>query len=320
MNKLEVNKFCKHNNKSNLIIDLQKKANISNSKCSILSPENKQLECLDSNDTKVLYSYLDCNKNFKQNVNYDAIGSGDNCLSEQFAKYNCKDTLCLLKKKYQETQSPDLLNIIKKNYKPIQPKNWKQCGSKNKHQCHYTWLSNIDIQNVMYHYQKKFKNFEFIGIFMIDFDRVQKDLIGRQINLFDLDFEEFNRRGINHLGIIFNTDTSKGSGIHWIAMQIFWEPNTMKKGEINFFDSAGSAHTIPFSILKLMKHLQSKYKKKGYDFITQVNKTNHQRENSECGVYSVYFLIYTLFNSYSDMNNNVIDDSTIHMFRDILWV
>jgi Ulp1 family protease len=154
---------------------------------------------------------------------------------------------------------------------------------------------------------------------MIDFDIVQRDLLGRHINLFDLDFEDFNQRGINHLGIIFNTDTSNGSGIHWIAMQIFWDIKT-KKGEINFFDSAGSSHTIPFSILKLMKHLQSKYKQQGYNFITQVNKTNHQREDSECGVYSVYFLIFTLFNSYSDMNNNVIDDSTIHMFRDILWV
>jgi len=108
MNNLQVNKFCKHNIKSKQILELQKKAQITNSKCSILSPDNKTLGCLDQTDTEILLygRKLD---------NYTMTASHNDLVKSQFADYNCKDTLCLLKKKYQKTKSDELLHIMKKN-------------------------------------------------------------------------------------------------------------------------------------------------------------------------------------------------------------
>jgi len=304
-----------NSSKKNVLSNLNKKAQIPQSKCSVLSPDKPELGCMNLDDKGILYSFLQCDMNDTNNIN------GEKCYKKELQRYKCQDEFCLLKKKYYDSKSPELLKIIKEKYKPLQPKKWTNCSVEggNKHRCHFTWLSNVDIQNAIYHYQKKYSNFEFIGLFMIDFDKVQRDLQYRKINLFDIDFNDYTSRGINNLGIIFNTDKSTGSGIHWVSMRIFWDIQT-KKGEINYFDSAGNQHSIPLSILKLMKTLQKKGEEQGYTFITQVNKKPHQKNNSECGVYSVFFIIYTLFNSLSDLNSHNIDDEIIHMFRDKLWI
>jgi len=300
-----MNNNCQYSNQ-NKIDKYRKEANIPNNKCSILA-KDKVLDCLDQKDKTILYSKIQCEINDNE------------CYQQKLEQYNCNDALCLLKKEYLQSKDDNVLDIIKTKHKPLQPKKWKHCNSRNKHQCHYTWLTNLDIQNVMYHYEKKIHNFQFLGIFMIDFDVVKRNLSGVNIDLNQLNFDEFNQKGINHLGIIFNTDTSSGSGIHWVSMMIFWDTKT-KKGEINFFDSAGTQHQIPNTILILMKNLQSSHKTKGYDLICHINRMNHQNRDSECGVYSVYSLIYTMFNKFSDLNSSRIDDATIHMFRDILWI
>jgi hypothetical protein len=73
----------------------------------------------------------------------------------------------------------------------------------------------------------------------------------------------------------------------------------------------------PNTILLLMKTLQHKNSK--YQITCHINNMDHQSSTSECGVYSIYFNIFTLFNKYSDLNQTRIDDNTIHMFRDILF-
>lgn len=296
---------CTHSN-INKIHKYREDANIPKNKCSILA-KDKVLDCLDDKDKSLLFSKINCNEN------------DSDCYEKKLLEYNCKDALCLLKKEFLNSQDDNILDIIRTKHKPIQPTKWKKCNSKEKHKCHYTWLTNFDIQNVMFHYEKKFKNFHFLGIFMIDFDVVNRNLSGQNIDLNKLNFDDYNNKGINHLGIIFNTDTSDGTGIHWVSMIIFWNRIT-KIGEINFFDSAGEQHQIPNTILYLMKNLQSNHISKGYHFVCHINKMNHQTMDSECGVYSVYSIIYTMFNKFTDLNKSRIDDSTIHMFRDILWV
>lgn len=293
-------------NNPTLIDNYRNKANIKNTQCSILSKNNNGIiDCLDANEERIVFNKFNCGDTDKLT-----------CYQNKLKEYDCNTALCLLNKKYLQTEDDNILKIIADKYKPPQPVSWSRCNAKNKHKCHYTWLTNIDIHNVLSQYDKKIKNYKFLGIFMIDFIQVPRNLLGEHINLLDINFYNYQKIGINHLGSVFNTDTSKGRGIHWVGMFIFWDMKSMR-AEINYFDSAGSQHQIPNTILVLMKTLKSNNKQ--FDITCHINKMDHQSSTSECGVYSIFFNIFSLYNKYSDLNQSRIDDNTIHMFRDILF-
>ena len=52
----------------------------------------------------------------------------------------------------------------------------------------------------------------------------------------------------------------------------------------------------------------------------KINKTPHQKGNSECGVYSLNFIIRMLDGeSFNDISKNRIDDSQINKFREVYF-
>jgi len=158
-------------------------------------------------------------------------------------------------------------------FKPDYPKEWY----KNKH----TWLNTYDIYYVMKQYQKADKNFVFLG--PIPADCPTKI----QCELSNLDLEEMRKKNIHKIGIIYNLDVSTGPGTHWVAMYI-----DNKLNEINYYDSYGELPT-PL-IQQFINDLVKKYIKEKKDCTVIYNDRRHQYGGSECGVFSMNFILERL--------------------------
>lgn len=168
---------------------------------------------------------------------------------------------------------------LKSIFRPKMPKSWK----KNK----YEWLSTTDIETVMKQYEKKYTDFKFIGPVPIDFDYEYS--VGQCIvnELCHLKIKNLLNNKISKVGIIYNLDPHDKPGSHWVAMYI-----DLKKKKIYYFDSYGTQP--PDEVKKLVDRIIEQGRELGMEFDYDYNQTRHQYENSECGVYSMYFITQLL--------------------------
>jgi hypothetical protein len=148
----------------------------------------------------------------------------------------------------------------------------------------FEWLNTEQIENVQKQYQDlKYTNYEFLGAVALDFDNYDTPL--RNIN-----FDNYVNKGKNILGVVFNLDKHTEPGSHWVALYV-----NLVKHQIYFFDSYGSKpeKEIDIFMRKVSRYMVSKgIETKDIDM--RWNKVQHQKENSECGVYSMNFLLRML--------------------------
>lgn len=199
-------------------------------------------------------------------------------------KLNCTKNidLCILNKKN------DFYKDIKEFFKPASPGDRK-------------WLSTINIKQVMEQYMKKYPDFLFYGPVPLDFALFYDEL--SNVNLKSL------TKNKKKIGIIFNTDYSYQSGQHWISLFIDLSNKT-----ICFFDSTGDKP--PKEIITLMAKIKHNALQHNINLDVIVNKKKHQYKNSECGVYSIYFLVSRLEGKSCDMIfNNIIKDDAMNKNR-----
>ena len=146
------------------------------------------------------------------------------------------------------------------------------------------WLSNYDILNVLKQYENTFKDFKFIGPTPIDFASMENgDCIWPE--LCNIQLNHFISKKINKIGIIFNLDKHDESGSHWVSMFI-----NIKEGIVFYFDSA--ANETPPEINNLIQIIlkQATTISIPMKYLTNYPK-QHQQSNTECGMYSLYFII-----------------------------
>lgn len=218
----------------------------------------------------------------------------------------CDTEKCWLNQKFiKNGLNADLLHYT---FAPNSPDTWKENPR--------TWLSSVDIEKVMKQYEKKYSNFRFIGPSPIDFD--SKKLYGECVwdELCKLNLSKMLKKGVNLIGVIFNTDPHYKEGSHWISLFI-----NLKINEIYFYDSVGDEP--PKEIVKLVKRIQKqgiKIKRK-ITFTSNVG-IDHQKKNTECGIYSLHFIINMIegsnFNKFTD-KNKLIPDDEIFNYRKIYF-
>ena len=227
-------------------------------------------------------------------------------LKKRFAN-TCNSEKCWLKQNILENGlSKEEINSL---FAPKHPESWK----KNKNE----WLSNFDIEKVMKQYEETYSNFAFIGATPLDFDHIKSD--GKCVwpELCNFKLEEYIKKGIRKIGIIFNTDYHNEDGAHWISM--FIDIND-KDPYIFYFDSTGDK--IPDEIEKLQNKIINQGKKLNIDFkIENTTKIKHQKTNTECGVYCLYLIINLLEGkkTIDDFKNKIISDEEIEPFRKIYY-
>jgi hypothetical protein len=229
---------------------------------------------------------------------------------EKKLKKECDDQVCWLKHNFTR----EILDESMKNtFRPAGP------TSKN------AWLSTTDIDKVLEQYHEKYPNFMYLGTVPSDFERIP--VLGFQ----DLDFDSLLKKGKYKLGMVINLDEHNQSGSHWVALYI-----DLKHSKVYFFDSFGKKpiKNIKLFINKVIRYLYKKeYGKeipikyldkaiKKFDRLSKpvqealkkidirYNTVQHQKANTECGVYSINFILRLLKGDSFDkiVNNPVRDD------------
>ena len=201
----------------------------------------------------------------------------------------CSQEDCWLRQIKDESLRKKLDKYI---FAPKHPKEWKYNPNE--------WLSNYDIFNVLTQWEDAYPEFEFIGPTFIDFDaprtenQQNSECVERELCKFSL--KDQIKKGFKKIAIVFNLDKHTQSGSHWVSLWI-----DIKDGYIFYFDSAGAK--IPVEIMRLVSRIRSQGKslKKPIQFRFYENHPmEHQYGNTECGMYSLFFIITMLTDETED--------------------
>lgn len=191
------------------------------------------------------------------------------------------------------------IDIEMYTFKPNYPKSWV----KNEH----TWLNTYDIYYVMKQYEKANKDFVFLGPIPSDCP------VKIQCELSKLDLMEMKKKGVNKIGIIYNLDTSNQSGSHWTAIYI-----DNKNNEVNYYDSYGSVSTS--LITKFIERITDQYVRNNINPIVIYNDKRHQYGGSECGMFSMNFILERLHGrTMYEISQVDIPDSEMTYLRKLLY-
>jgi len=180
----------------------------------------------------------------------------------------------------------------------------------NSPQGRFDWLSTFDINDSMSQYERKYKDFKFYGAIPMDFADINS-----AIN--SVDYGSLIKSGIKKVGVIFNLDDSTQPGSHWVSMY-----TDLDKGDILYFDSFAIKPEL--RVRKLMRK-QAKFimehKKIPLEKLRIAsNKIQHQKLNTECGVYSMNFLVRMLRgDDFDKLCNTPIPDKEINKCRKVYF-
>lgn len=234
-----------------------------------------------------------------------------NKIQDKMEKQCGKDETCWLEQKFMRNSNLDDF------FKPIAP-----LGK-------YQWLTTDDIHNVMKQWDDKYIDYKFVGALPMDFLELG-DFGSRYLQNLNLSLSSYR-----NIGTVFNIDASDKAGSHWVALNI----NT-QRGEYNYYDSYGSAKKFPnlYNLsyfdsngvkienkdkIPLPTEIQKLYyrlmKKTDKPYRLNINSTRHQYANSECGVFSMMFLLKSLNQSFGKIVRDMMGDEEINKMRDSLF-
>ena len=259
------------------------------------------------------------------------IGHGANkrdlweAIQSKMSKRCGNDETCWIEQGFLKRVQPDL----EQYFKPLAPLG------------RYQWLSTDDINGVMRQYAAKYSDFKFVGPLPIDFMTL-RDRESQYLQKLDLNKEAQRYRNI---GIIFNLDPSTENGSHWVSLNI-----DLSKKEIHYFDSYGNKTSdpnefqlpyydsygvyhrekmipMPPTIQKFVFHSMKRLISNDFTsnggvkmpYTLRINSIQHQYANSECGIYSMLFLLKSRNNSFDQITQDIITDEVANQARNTLF-
>ena len=194
-------------------------------------------------------------------------------------------------------------SLDKELFAPDQPSSWKKNPN--------TWLTNYDIYDVLRQYEDKCPEFCVIRPSAIDFDDkiggTQSDMCVTE-DLCKFDLIQHINDGKTKFGIVFNLDKHDQPGSHWVSLFI----------DINdeyafYMDSVGDPvpQEIQDFVARVIKQALQINK---YMIFHQNSPMQHQTGDTECGVYSLYFII-TMLTGQADKHTFDTADDKISFFK-----
>ena len=220
-------------------------------------------------------------------------------LKEIKSRYDnvCNSQLCWTQQDFIKEMNTMMKDeLLKYTFRPEGPKG------------KFEWLNTTHLNEVMEQYERKYKDFKFLGAVPMDFNNL--DVLG--IN--KLDLKDLYNKGIKRIGIIFNLDEHWQSGSHWVAGFA-----DLEKGQSFFYDSYGVApdRRARELLRRFAKFSEDEFKVRAD---SRHNKTRHQYGNSECGMYSLNFILELLDGSEFDKICNIkIPDSQVNNLRPVFF-
>ena len=167
---------------------------------------------------------------------------------------------------------------LRASLRPRRPKAWEADPD--------MWLDNYNIQHVMKQYEEAVPWFRFLGVFPIDFsapDPYTDKTKCLNAELCSLKLKEEYARGRRGLGAVFNLDPHDKGGSHWVGLYI--DLHNIKTPQISYYDSYG--YKTPAMIARLMRSFTLEIP----GCVLGFNARRFQYGESECGMFSMYFLI-----------------------------
>ncbi len=190
--------------------------------------------------------------------------------------------------------------------RPAQPSKWKEDPD--------MWLDSTNIEAVMKQYEDAYPSFEFMGPFPIDFaapDPYTKASSSQCLikEICALRVNTAISQGTKYIGIIYNLDPHFKDGSHWVANFI-----DIPSHQCYYFDSYG--YEPPKQIQRFMKWLTTQDPQMKLSY----NAHRFQHKDSECGMYSLYFIIRMLMgDTFKPFCRREPPDSTMLDLRDWLF-
>jgi hypothetical protein len=208
---------------------------------------------------------------------------------------------CLL----QQADIPDSEKeqLAKKYLRPARPSAWANDPDQ--------WLDSNNIADVMKQYEEAYPDFKFLGVMPIDFAAPDPyDGKGCLVDkICQLDLSALKKSGTWKLGVIFNLDPHYKDGSHWVGSFV-----DLKKKKVYYFDSYGMKP--PEQIAKFMRSLTVQ----DPELELEYNARRFQYQGSECGMYSMYFIISMLEGSnYKDFCHHSIPDKEMLRMRHLFF-
>jgi hypothetical protein len=210
------------------------------------------------------------------------------------------------------------------------------------------WLNNTEVDSCMIQFHNRFPGFGFSFIHMIDlkmFSPTNNDALSYVVYpVTEIDYAEefsnsrsnedshihtYNDAKLKSYGVVFNTDSSKGSGQHWFVIYISTDQSSTinpskKRISIELFNSSGQdINNEDFNRFWTQKALEIN-KKTGQECVYEkVSNIRHQRDDTgNCGAYSLYY-IWSRLNgkspSYFNNGSSKVEDEFITKFRSFLF-
>jgi len=187
-------------------------------------------------------------------------------------------------------------------FAPDRPKDW--------HKNPNEWLSNFDIMAVLRNYERAYPHFKLLGPSSIDYDTKLPEKGGKCVweELCKFSLQKMLEKGKTDFGIVFNLDEHDEPGSHWVSMYV-----DTKNAIIYYYDSA--LNEIPNEIMRLKDDIirQGKTLQSPITFKFIHNKKRHQASNTECGMYSLFFII-TFLTGQTDFKKNMTIKEKLNLF------
>jgi hypothetical protein len=173
------------------------------------------------------------------------------------------------------------------------------------------WLSNYNIEDVLKQYEKKYNDFIFLGAVPRDFKKTSYC----KNNFTKEHIIELINKGKFKFGAIFNLDFSYQSGSHWVALYI-----DINKGQIYYCDSVGKPPKDEYKeLMNLFKDI-IKSRNSNINIDERIGTMQHQNKNTECGVYSMNFILRLLDGETFDyINTHRLKDDDVSKCRVIYF-
>jgi hypothetical protein len=293
--------------------------NIDDTKCAP-SKKYKDGSCFTTDSLKKIISNY--NKKTNQNININLPRTELIKKITDILKNKCDDQACWLR---QEIVSKiDDNEILNNTLRPEGPKG------------KYQWLSTLDIDKVMVQYHSVYKDFIFFGAVPYDFE----DIGVLELKVPEL-FNDMMKKGKTRFGMVINLDSHNMSGSHWVGLYA-----DFNKGQIYFFDSVGKKPRKKIKkfingIVKYMynrkfpnkklninnvlkslnnNNLNNEYIANLKNFDIQYNKVQQQYKDTECGVYSINFIIRLLEGeTFDHISHNITKDDIMNENRKVYF-
>jgi hypothetical protein len=243
---------------------------------------------------------------------------------EKKLENKCSDQTCWLR-----------LDIVKElENEDIENNTFRPKGPSKK----YEWLSTSHINEVIEQYQTIHNDFLFLGAVPLDFEDLPV------LGISNLKFDDLEKQGKTKIGLVINLDEHWKDGSHWVGLF-----SDLANNQIYYFDSLGKKplkRTRKF-VNKITKYLYSKkygeklpindilqkIKKTGGqntnthlkklmdgNFDIRYNHIQHQFDNSECGVYSINFIIRLVGGeTFDNVINNITKDEAMNANRKVYF-